>query len=115
VSLRSLARWIAMGLLVISGWVAATAPLARAEDELTRRAKVKPAPVFPELARRMSISGVVKIQITVDRSGAVKNLKVVGGHPLLAGAAVDAIKKWKFDPGPDENTGIVEFRFDGNQ
>jgi len=36
---------------------------------------------------------------------------VVGGHPLLVNAAMDAIKKWKFEPAPEESTGIVEFKF----
>jgi len=104
-----------MGLLLLGGWVAAGAPSAWGQDEIARRAKVKPAPAYPELARRMNITGAVKLQVTVDRGGAVKNVKVVGGHPLLAGAAIDAVKKWRFEPSADETVGIVEFRFDPNQ
>jgi outer membrane biosynthesis protein TonB len=38
----------------------------------------------------------------------------VGGHPLLVNAAVDAVKKWRFDAASEETTGVVEFKFDPN-
>ena len=75
---------------------------------------VKVSPVYPELARRMSISGVVKVQVVVAPNGSVKSTKVVGGHPLLVNAATDAIKKWRFEAASEETTGIVEFKFDPN-
>ena len=113
VSFRSLGHWVAVGLLLLGGWVAASAPSAWGQNELTRKVKSKSAPTYPELARRMNITGVVKVQITVDKSGTVKNVKLVGGHPLLATAAMDAVKRYRYEPGPEETTGIVvEFRFD---
>jgi TonB family protein len=115
VSLRAMLRF-AMGLL-ISGCVAlsASAGSAWGQVELTRKIKSKAAPVYPELARRMSITGVVKVQITVATNGAVKNVKLVGGHPVLANAALDAVKKWRYEASSEETTGIVEFRFDPTQ
>src|SRR6266403_1718676 len=56
---------------------------SRAQEELTRKAKSKVAPTYPELAKRMSIAGVVKVQVVVAPNGSVKTTKVVGGHPLL--------------------------------
>src|SRR6266478_3396994 len=85
---------------------------SRAQEELTRKAKSKVAPAYPELAKRMSISGVVKVQVVVAPNGSVKTTKVVGGHPLLVNAAMDAVKKWRFESASDETTGVVEFRFD---
>jgi TonB family protein len=55
---------------------------------------------------------VVKILITVAPNGSVKDARLVGGHPVLANAALDAVKKWRFEAGPQESAGIVEFRFD---
>ena len=81
------------------------------QDEITRKVKSKVFPSYPELARRMSIAGVVKVQVVVAPNGSVKSTKVVGGHPLLVNAAMDAIKKWKFEPASEESTGIVEFKF----
>jgi TonB family protein len=86
-------------------------PVIRAQEEITRKVKTKTQPTYPELAKRMSISGVVRLQIVVAVNGAVKNTKVLGGHPLLASAACDAIKKWRFEAGSEETTGVVEFKF----
>ena len=84
------------------------------QDQITRKVKTRVSPAYPELARRMSIAGVVKVQVIVAPNGTVKNTKVVGGHPLLVTAAVDAVKKWRFEPASDETTGVVEFKFDPN-
>jgi outer membrane biosynthesis protein TonB len=42
----------------------------------------------------------------------VKDTKVIGGNPILVNAAVDAVKRWRFEPASDESTGVVEFKFD---
>jgi TonB family protein len=105
----------AVGLLLLGGWAATNAPLAWGQEEVNRKAKLKVAPVYPELARRMNITGVVKVQVTVAPNGSIKNAKLVGGHPVLASAALDAVKKWRFETGPEDSTGIVEFRFDPKQ
>jgi TonB family protein len=112
VSFLALNRRFAIGLLLIGAWAATGAPLARGQEEINRRPKIKVAPVYPELARRMSITGVVKVQVTVGANGLVKNAKLVGGHPVLANAALDAVRKWRFEAGAEESTGIVEFHFD---
>jgi TonB family protein len=108
---RALHRAVASGLLLISGWVAAGAPIA-AGQQINRKLKSKVAAHYPELARRLNISGVVKIQITIAANGTVRNAKLVGGHPVLANAALDAVKNWRYEAGPEESTGIVDFRFD---
>jgi protein TonB len=81
-------------------------------EELVRRAKSKVQPLYPELARKMNISGTVKIEVVVSPNGAVKNARVVGGHPVLANAAMDAAKKWRFEPSAGESTGIIDFKFE---
>jgi protein TonB len=81
-------------------------------DELVRRAKSKVQPVYPELARKMNISGTVKIEVVVAPNGSVKDARVVGGHPVLANSALDAAKKWRFEPAPGESTGIIDFKFE---
>ena len=112
---QALKRLVAVGLLLVGGWAAASGPLAWGQVEINRKTKTKVAPVYPELARRMNISGVVKIQVVVAPNGTVKEAKVVGGHPVLANAALDAARKWRFEPGPEESTGIVQFDFSPNQ
>jgi TonB family protein len=115
VSIQAVKRGFAVGLLVLSGWVAAGAAVAWGEDNTHRNVKVRVQPVYPDLARRMSIRGVVKLQVSVAANGSVKNVKLVGGHPVLADAAMDAVKRWRFETGPQESTENVEIRFDPAQ
>jgi TonB family protein len=105
--MRIAAAALGLGLAVFAMFPIPTA----AQEEMSRKVKSKVQPTYPELAKRMSISGTVKLQIVVAPNGAVKSTKVVGGHPLLANAASDAIKKWRFEAGPEETTGLVEFKF----
>ena len=98
-------------LLLFGAALLRPAPAFAQQDELTRKVKTKVAPVYPDVARRMNISGTVKVLVVVSPSGALKSSKVVGGHPLLVNAAMDALKKWKFEPAPEESTGVVEFKF----
>jgi TonB family protein len=86
-----------------------------AQNEIVRRAKSKVEPVYPDLARKMNITGVVKVQVVVAPNGSVKEAKVVGGHPLLVNAALDAVKKWRFEPASAESSGVVDFKFEPHQ
>jgi TonB family protein len=79
---------------------------------MTRKVKTRVAPTYPELAKRLSIRGVVKVQVTVAPNGTVKNATLVGGHPVLANAALEAVRKWRYEAQNEETTGVVEFRFD---
>ena len=88
------------------------AQTAENNDELVRRATTKVQPAYPELARKMQISGTVKIEVTVSPNGAVKEARVVGGHPVLATAALDAAKKWRFEPAQSESSGVIDFKFE---
>lgn len=107
-------RWWTVGALLVSECLIGNV-LVLGQEAITRKVKTQVAPTYPDLARRMSITGVVKIQVRVDKSGTVKETKLIGGHPVLANAAMDAIKRWKYEPASDESTGIVEFRFAPNQ
>jgi outer membrane biosynthesis protein TonB len=39
----------------------------------------------------------------------------VGGHPVLANAALDAVRKWRFEPAAEESSGMVDFKFEARQ
>ncbi len=112
-SRRLTAAWLAV--VTVVGVLAL--PLVRAQstqssDEIIRRAKSKVQPFYPDLARKMNITGTVKIEITVAPNGTVKQARIVGGHPVLATAAMDAAKRWRFEPAPAESSGIIEFKFE---
>lgn len=68
-------------------------------------------PLFPELARKLNLTGTAKIEVTIAPDGTVKRTRIVGGHPLLASAAESAAQKSMFQPGPRETTEVIEFKF----
>jgi TonB family protein len=102
---------LAMYAAAQAGQSSASASSAPTND-IFRRAKFKVQPEYPDLARKMELAGVVKIEVTVAPNGAVKSARVVGGHPVLAGAALDAARKWRFEPAPAESSGVIEFKFE---
>jgi protein TonB len=70
---------------------------ARADE---RAVKSKVAPVYPAIARRMKIEGDVHLIATVDAKGKVTDVKEVSGNHILALAAEDAVREWRFVRGP---------------
>jgi TonB family protein len=83
-------------------------------DEGKRKVKSKTAPAYPELAKRMNVSGKVKIEVIITPDGKVRSTRVIGGHPLLVQACQDAVKEWKFVAAAEETTQVIEFDFRGN-
>jgi TonB family protein len=112
VSQRTTAALIAALILApVSGIAHAQSQTAQSE-EMLRRAKTKVQPSYPDLARKMNITGTVKVEVVVAPNGTVKEARVVGGHPVLASAALEAAKKWRFEPSPVESSGIIDFKFE---
>jgi TonB family protein len=110
---RRLLFWLAVPALLSSliFSFAQTSP----DSATSRRLVERSAPVTPELARRMRIAGVVKIEAVVSPDGSVKSVEVKGGHPVLAQAAVNAVLKWKWEPAPHESRQMVEVKFERAQ
>ncbi|HXM96233.1 MAG TPA: energy transducer TonB [Candidatus Dormibacteraeota bacterium] len=79
-----------------------------------RKVKSKTAPSYPEMARKINVSGKVKIEVVISPDGHVKSTRVIGGHPLLVQNCQQAVKEWKFTAGPEESTQIIEFEFRGS-
>ena len=104
-----------MGLLLLGGWAATTPQPAWGQEELSRKVKTKVVPVFPDLARRLNLTGVVKIRLVVAPNGTVKEATLVGGHPLFSVPAMDAVRKWRYEPAPQESTGVIEIDFAPNR
>jgi TonB family protein len=84
---------------------------AQAQTRSERKAIDEVAPVYPAMAERAHIKGVVKMEVVVRANGSVKSVKVLGGSPVLIASATDAVRKWKFEPGPIETTEIVSVAF----
>jgi TonB family protein len=113
VSQRTTAVLLAvLALAVAEGPASVRAQQQPQGPEIARRVKSKVAPVYPELARKMNIIGTVKVEVVVSPNGTIKDARIVGGHPVLANAALDAVKKWRFEPGAAETTGVIDFKFE---
>ncbi len=76
-----------------------------------RKVVSRVAPIYPELARRMRLQGTVRVEAVVKPNGSVRTTRVLGGNPVLAEAATDAVSKWKFEAGPNETTEVVQLVF----
>lgn len=112
--LARLRRWICMVLLVAVTLLSVGATSARAAEESGRKLKLRVQPVYPDLAKRMKLAGVVKVEVVIAANGAIKDAKVIGGHPVLVESALEAVKRWRYEPGSEETTATVEFRFSAN-
>ena len=97
--------WIAMLALL---FIHSIATFAQQQE---RKVVRKVAPSYPEFARHASLNGTVKFEALVASDGTVKSVKIKGGHPVLAEAAVQAVNKWKFEPAANESHESVEVRF----
>jgi|ERR1700735_282452 TonB family protein len=80
-------------------------------SEAGRKIAIRLAPVYPQLAKNLHLQGTVKVEAVVRPNGTVKSTKVLGGNPVLADAAQQAIVKWKFEPAPEETTEVVQLTF----
>jgi TonB family protein len=102
-----------VGLLGVCALALVVALPAWAANE--RGVKLRVAPSYPEIAKRMRIGGVVEIEATVDAEGKVLEAKAVSGNRMLEPAAEDAVRKWKFEPGPGSFKVTVQINFNLNQ
>jgi len=106
-------RMCLTAMLLASVFGAGTCVLAQKAntDESKRKVKTRVEPKYPDLARRMNVSGKVKIEVVVTPEGRVRKTRVIGGHPLLVNASLEAVKDWRFVPAAEETTLVVEFEF----
>jgi len=76
-----------------------------------RKVIKKDQPSYPAIAKQMHLAGTVKLEATVASSGKVKEVKVVGGHPLLSEAAASAAKNWQYEPATSETVEEISVNF----
>jgi TonB family protein len=76
-----------------------------------RKVKFSVQPAYPDLARKNNIQGSTRLQLAISADGSVKDIKVLGGNPVLVQASVEAVKKWKYEAASGESTAFVKFDF----
>ena len=97
---------IASGLLILSP----QRSQAQQADSVRKLVERTPAP-YPPLARAMALQGTVKLEVLVSPDGTVKETQIKGGHPVLAQAAVNSVRRWKWEPATHETHETVEVKF----
>ena len=70
----------------VGGQIKAPALIARVDPE------------YPAIAQAAQLEGMVILEATVDQTGRVESVKVLRSAGLLDGAAVDALKQWRYSP-----------------
>jgi TonB family protein len=104
-----IATTLGIGLVALTAVM--TAQNAAQPASSARKVASRVAPAYPELAKRMHLQGVVKVEAVVRANGTVKSTRVLGGNPVLVDSAAEAVSKWKFEPGPEETTELVQLTF----
>jgi TonB family protein len=103
---------VLLAALIILG-ANALAATSNEQTNSDRKVLTHVSPVYPELAKKMHIRGIVKVEVIVRPNGTVKSTRVLGGNPVLVNAAEDAVTKWKFEPAQSESTEVVQLTFEG--
>ena len=76
-----------------------------------RKVKNRIEPVYPDLAKRNNISGSVRVEALITPDGRVKDVKVLGGNPVLVQAVVEAVMRFKYEPAAEESSVVLKFDF----
>jgi TonB family protein len=104
---------VVLAVALMGGFCGVPRAFSQGTDQASagRKVKKRTEPRYPELARQYQLAGKVKIEATVAPDGNVLKTRVVGGSPLLAGAALEAVKQWKYEPGVKETVETIDFEF----
>jgi TonB family protein len=78
---------------------------------VARKVKNRVEPVYPDVARRNNISGSARVELIITPDGKVKDVKVLGGNPILVQAVLAAVAKWKYEPAAEESSMVIKFDF----
>jgi len=86
--------------------------IAQKKEHPERKILSKVEPAYPDLAKRMHVGGIVKVEVVVGANGAVKSTKALGGNPVLIESATDAIRKYKFQSASADTTEVLQLIFE---
>ncbi len=92
--------WVALAVLLAPALPAGAQqlPLRVPPHIQERRLEHRVPPEYPEAARRARIEGAVRLAVLIGEDGQVRQVRRLSGHPLLAVAAMDAVKRWRYRP-----------------
>jgi len=108
-------RWalVAVMLILPSSGVQPGFVLAQEQHGSSRQVTKRVTPDYPELAKRMNLTGKVRVEVVIAADGRVKQTRPVGGHPVLLQSVERAVRDWRFAPAGEQTTQVVEMEFAG--
>src|SRR6266576_2601480 len=103
-----------ISLLMLSLLVSSGSLMAQAHDQTSSDRKVlrRVEPEYPDALKRLYIGGVVRVEVIVAPSGAVKSTKLLGGSPILGQSTMKAVKQWKYAHAASDEVLTVKLEFD---
>jgi len=100
----------------LAAFVMVTAVLTPAQQGSTsakseRKLVTRVEPEYPAILRARQIGGTVRLEVTITPKGTVKDVALIGGNPILAEAAITAVKRWTYAPGDAVSSAQVSLEF----
>jgi len=97
---------------MLLGFIVVLLPVQGYSQVARRNIVHRVMPEYPVLLKSKGIGGIVRLVAVVNPSGSVAKIETLGGNPILASAAGNAVKQWKYEPSPIETREAASFRFD---
>ena len=102
-----------VGVLLMSSLIIGVIGIARTAAQVSdRRVITRVEPDYPDALKKLYIGGVVRVEVQVAPNGSVKNVKLLGGNPILGQSTMKAVKSWKYVPAAADETLTVKLEFD---
>lgn len=107
------ARRCGLGVLTLVCLISSIAPFLQAQksEKSARRVIFMVRPNYPEALKTHHIEGLVRLKVTVSATGAVGDIKIVGGNPILVENGIRAVQSWKYVPAASQTEEDVVLSF----
>lgn len=99
-------------ILMLSYFVGILGTGTSVAQESDRKVVSRVEPDYPDQLKKLYIGGVVRVEAQVAPNGTVRNVKLLGGNPILGQSTMKAVKLWKYAPAAAEETLTVKWEFD---
>jgi TonB family protein len=102
---------VCVAVLVVLTGALTTAQQGSTAVKSERKLVTRVEPDYPAVLRARQIGGTVRLEVTITPKGTVKNVALLGGNPILAEAAISAVKRWTYAPGDAVSSAQVSVEF----
>lgn len=109
--MKASSKLVLLLLIVLTASFVPSAVAQSEENAGSRKVLNRVDPVYPSIARTMNLTGAVKLEAVVTSTGSVKSIHILGGNPVFAAAAENAVRAWKWEKNDHDTTETIEVRF----